>query len=134
MPFPLFQNDLVSSILNRLCYFTQYQDLELDPKPTEVKWESFDFNGICARPMSLCKSDFSPIHTRNLFQWTLNFSLPSTDYNLEIGGKKKKKKKRNFRPDWNQILIESSCDTEIILKKCHYQSKRYRTVIISPHW
>lgn len=28
-----FQNDPVSSVLNRLCYFTRYQDKGLDPKP-----------------------------------------------------------------------------------------------------
>lgn len=69
----LFHNDPVSSVLNRLCYFTRHQDLGIDPKPIKVKWESFDFNGICARPMSLFKFDFSPIHTRNLFQWILRF-------------------------------------------------------------
>lgn len=71
----VFQNDPVSSVLNRLCYFTWHQDLGLEPKPIKVKWESFDFNGICARPVSPCKSNFSPIHTRNLFQWILRFFL-----------------------------------------------------------
>lgn len=72
----LFQNNPVSFVLNRLYYFTWHQDFGLDPKPIKVKWESFDFNGICARPMSPCKSDFSPIHTRNLFQWILRIFSP----------------------------------------------------------
>lgn len=111
----LFQND---PVLNRLCYFTWHQDLGLDPKSIKVKWESFDSNGICARPMSLCRSDFSPIHTRNLFQWILRF-LP-----LSMGGEFEEQwGERNFKPDWNQILIESSCDTEIILMKWHFRKR-----------
>lgn len=58
-------------------------------------------------------------------------SLPSTDYNLEMG---RGGEERNFRIDWNQILIENNCDTEIILKKCHFRKRLYRVVIISPHW
>lgn len=114
----LFQNYPVSSVSNRLCYFTWHQDLGLDPKPTEVKSESFDFNGICARPMSLCRSDSSPIHTRNLFQWILRFfPLSMGDEFEEEWGE------WNSRPDWNQILIESSCDTEIILMKWHFRKR-----------
>lgn len=72
--------------MNRL-HFTWYQDFGFDPKPIKVKWETFDFNGVCARPM-FCKSDFSLIHTRNLFQWT-SFFFPLID-SFEERGKKKK--------------------------------------------
>lgn len=37
-------------------------------------------------------------------------------------------------PDWNQILIEISCDNEIILMKWHFRKRLCRIVIISPHW
>lgn len=72
----LFQNDLRFICIKQTLYFTWHQDLGLDPKPIQVKLEYLDFNGICARPMSPCKSDFSPIHTRNLFQWILSIFSP----------------------------------------------------------
>lgn len=56
-------------------------------------------------------------------------SLPSTDYNLEMVSAGWCVCVRDFRPDWNQILIGSNCDTfkemsfqEKIIQSCDYFS------------
>lgn len=64
--------------------------------------------------MSLRKSDFSPIHTRNLFQWTSIGFFPHL-HRLEFEEEEGKKKKRR-KVISGQIEIKSSLKSVVTLK------------------
>lgn len=115
----LFQNDPRFICIKQTLYFTWHQDLQLDPKPIQVKLESFDFNGICARPMSLCKSDFFPHTHKKPISMDFEYFFPSPwGVNLKMSGGE-----WNFRSDWIQILIERNCHIEIILMKWYFRKR-----------